>query len=180
MTIDWTVWGPPAAVLCAGIAVAILTVLRLRSEDRGVAVEGRTLDLTSTRDTMIEALRQLEVERPKMTAAEYEQERALLLARGARAIEALDQPATAPEIPAAAAVQAPPPAAASERSGLSPEWRGALAMLVVVLVIGGLWSLLSDEATPRREGANMTGNQDLAGTDDPKQSPEFIARKKST
>jgi Tfp pilus assembly protein PilF len=173
VTIDWAVWGPPAAVLCAGLAVAILTVVRLRSEDRGVAVEGRTIDLTSTRDAMLETLRQLEIERPKMTPAEYEHERSLLLARGARALEALDQPATTPEVPAPTAATAP----GAVRSGLSPEWRGALAMLVVVLVVVGLWSLLNREATPRREGANMTGNQDLAGAEDPKQSPEFVARK---
>ena len=32
MTIDWVVWGPPAAGLCAGLAVAILPVVRLRTE----------------------------------------------------------------------------------------------------------------------------------------------------
>ncbi len=179
MTIDWAVWGPPAAVLAAAVAFGVSSVVRLRSEDRSVTTEGRTIDLASTRDATIEALRQLEIERPKMERADYERERELLIGRGARALEALDVPASdVAEVPAAA--PAPTPAAPARPGGLSPEWKGALAMLAVVLVVGGLWQWLDRTAGPRREGANMTGNQDLAGASapqDPKQSPEYLARK---
>jgi len=179
VTLDWATWGAPAAVLAAAVAFAILTVVRLRSEDRSVTTEGRTIDLASTRDSAVEALRQLVLERPKMEPADYEREKDLLISRGARALEALDGPpsdtASAPQAAPPATPQAQPPA-----KGLSPEWKGALAMLAVVLVVGGLWQLLGRTATPRGEGANMTGNQDLAGASappDPKQSREYLARK---
>jgi tetratricopeptide (TPR) repeat protein len=179
VTIDWAVWGPPAAVLCAAVAFGVLSVVRLRSEDRSVTTEGRTIDLASTRDAAVQALRQLELERPKMDPADYERERELLIGRGARALEALDSPSEAAPAPAPAAAPRPTAAEPGAR-GLSPEWKGALAMLAVVLVAGGIWQLLDRTAEPRREGANMTGNQELGGASappDPKQSPEYLARK---
>ncbi|MCB9684840.1 MAG: tetratricopeptide repeat protein [Alphaproteobacteria bacterium] len=187
MDIDWGDWGPPLAVFVMGAVGAALTLSRQGSSSSAqVEAERRRNDLQSTRDEVVEALKNLELDQAKMDPAEYAAERERLLARGARAIEALETgtvggdapaPAPAPAPAAAPAAAAPPPAPA----GLAPEWKGALYALGAVALGWVLWTFAQDNSRDRG-GGSMTGS--LPGEDamqqqqqqDPTQTPQFKAR----
>lgn len=236
---DFTVMAPAAAVVVAGGVLALLASSRSRVTDASIDAEAAALDLQSTRDEVMAALRQLELDKHKLDPADYQAERQALLARGANALRALsgaaptppaaattaaltldslpDLPmpegtepvldhlrelldehgsarfraamvalakerpsavvpqllaeAPAPTAPAPTApVDAPaapasaPAAAAATPDGsstLSPEYKGALIMLALVAIVGTFVYYAQQGSVDRRDGAGMTGNQDL-------------------
>lgn len=150
-------WQLPAAILAAGLVAALALGATLRRADPSVAEQAKRADLVSTHASVVEALRHLDVEASKMTKEAYQQERAALLARGAAALEALEEPTQdlARETPVS---DAEPPRTPAPKPLLAPEWKGALSALAVVAVIGGMWWFAQDSATIRPEGGSMTGN----------------------
>lgn len=157
MTFEWADWGPPLAVLGIGLLLGLVAVLRLRSHDPGVSAEGREQDLVHAHRMAVEALKALELDRDKLDPADYAREHEALLARGAAALRELEAFRAG-----RAAVQAAHPAGpAPTRGGLAPEWRGALTALSVVGVLFLLVQFVQADTVPRRDGASMTGNQDL-------------------
>jgi len=61
---------------------------------------------------------------------------------------------------------APPP----EPGALAPQYQGALAVVAILALLGALWYVMQGDVVDRREGAGMTGNQDL-GTAAPGPAP---------
>ncbi|MEQ1507460.1 MAG: tetratricopeptide repeat protein [Myxococcota bacterium] len=178
MAIDMAVWGPPLAVVVAGAVIGIATVARMRSNpsDTTITDESRRNDLGATRDEVLEALKVLELDRDKLAPGEYEREREILLARGGKALAALEDPAA----PAFRPTRAPSPelpAAAAPAQGLAPEWKGALYALAAVALIAVLWQFATSNSVDRREGASMTGNQSLGGAPDAGEDPGADVRK---
>jgi len=160
----------PLGVLIAGIAVAYVYLSNTAGTDADASIEeeAREIDLGATRDEVVEALRQLEVEKPKMDPGQYEIERQQLLARGSKALRELDgaeeEEAEAAR-PASAGDESAPAAAASDSQGpmaiwnaLAPEWRGAISALTVVALIGGLLWMMQSDTRERREGDPITGS----------------------
>lgn len=98
----------------------------------------------------------------------------------AKAVAALStaQSAAAPAPTAPAPTPASPPPAKQE--GLAPQWIGAIYTAVGVAVVGGLLYFVQNDAQPRREGAGMTGNQELSSSQSPPASaePAFLAAAK--
>ncbi|MCB9677084.1 MAG: hypothetical protein H6737_18350 [Alphaproteobacteria bacterium] len=88
----------------------------------------------------------------------------------ARAVAALsDQRSAAPAPPSS---QAPPPPAAPrppavQKAAVAPAWQGAIYMLAGLALIGGLVYYANNQSVDRRDGASMTGNQDLGSQETP-------------
>lgn len=186
--VDWSIWGLPLVAMVTGAAFGYILVGRLGIRDATIAGETRRIDLESTHEDMVDALKLLELDRDKLAAAEYAAERKALLARGARALAALDgvnvegvemadpvppreEPPPTPAAPAGPAPTGSAPTGGGPLAGMSPEWRGALSMLVVVAVLFGLWQWASNQAQVRGDGKGMTGNQSLGGSRQPQQDP---------
>lgn len=158
----WAEWGPPLGVMIAAIAFGWLTISRSQSRaDPEVERQSRLLDLKSVHDEALQALKQLEFDKDKLPAEEYQQERERLMRRGARALEALDSPDLALQIlsgrdnPApdpAARPAAAIPAASGPLAGLSPEWRGALYTLAGVVLVFILWNFAGGYEKPKDPG----------------------------
>jgi tetratricopeptide (TPR) repeat protein len=171
--IDWAVWGLPLAAMVTGGVMGWFLVNRQVQRDASIAGETRRIDLESTHEDMLEALRLLDLDKDKMPAPEWKAERQALLSRGARALAALDGAspeevlATTAPAPREEAEAAPAPRGAAAAggggplAGMSPEWRGAFSMLAVLAVLFGLWQWATNQSQDRREGASMTGNQSL-------------------
>jgi tetratricopeptide (TPR) repeat protein len=185
VAIDWAVWGPPAAVLGIGAAAGyIMSQARLGSGDPAITAESRRLDLEATRDEVVEQLKQLEMDRDKLDPADYEREREALLARGSRALEALENPESSGARPAPRVHDRPgdPPQGGSGGTGtgapvaggggLAPEWKGALYALGIVGLLFVLWQLAAGMSRDRGNGS-MTGFDRGAGDgpDAPMQAP---------
>lgn len=178
-------WQIPAVVLVAGLLVGFLMLNNQTKGDDEIEAESRRIDLRSTRDEVIEALRQLEIEQGKMDPALYQAEREALLARGARAMAVLDGAVDGEEgAPVAQVAPASTPAttpAAQPAPGLAPEWRGALYATGAILLIGGFIYFAQQGSTERQKDMGMTGgeivNQDLPS--DPTADPQFLAQKQA-
>lgn len=187
---DPAVWGLPLTVMLIGIiGGVVVSILAFRAnERRTVEAEGRRLDLLRSRDTVVDAIRALDLERDKLSPEDYERERKALLAHGAQAMRALEEDPVSDdsnEILAAVEQQrealgderadlikglltgAPLPTAEStpapaeaRRAAISPQWQGALITLGVVGVLGALYLVLTGvEATNDRNGVNAAAAQ---------------------
>ncbi|HHO52110.1 MAG TPA: tetratricopeptide repeat protein [Deltaproteobacteria bacterium] len=182
-------WQIPAVVMVAGLLVGFLMLNQQTKGDEEIEAESRRIDLRSTRDEVIEALRQLELEQGKMDPALYASEREALLARGARAMAVLDgvtDEALAGGAPAAAggaggatasaggaggatasaggaggatASAGVPAPTRSTAPGLAPEWRGALYATGAILLIGGFVYFAQQGSTERQKDMGMTGGE---------------------
>ncbi|MBX2802884.1 MAG: tetratricopeptide repeat protein [Myxococcales bacterium] len=188
-------WYIPLAVLVAGLAAAYLMLNQQTEGDEQIEATSRRIDLQSTVDEMVEALKALEMEKGKMDPAEYQAERESLLARGSHAMAVLDgvdvDEEAAPEAAAEAALTGDAtqtPAAAAAPAGflasLSPEWRGALYALGAVAIIVALVYSARMGASDRQKDQGMTGgeivNQSLPGNGpDPAADPQFRAAKEA-
>lgn len=108
-------WGPPLLVLGLGGLGAALWMSNWRgsaSESDAISAEGHRNDLMARRHDAVRALRELEQEKGKMSDADYQRERAVLLARGAEALRELE---------------AVSPGAAAGPLGLAPQTMAVLA-----------------------------------------------------
>jgi cytochrome c-type biogenesis protein CcmH len=152
-SIDWNAWGPALSVIVAGLSLGLLFGRSGSGASR--AQDTVEADLRQERTNAVESLKRLEAEKDKFSDEDYQSERTALLTRGANALRALDEMAPTP-------TPAPKAAAAG---GLAPEWRGALAVLCVVLCVGVFWSIASNEAVDRPRGGSMTGGNASAMAD---------------
>ncbi len=146
-------WQVPAAVLMAGLLAGFLLLSRQKQTDERIEQESRRIDLASTHDEVLEALKQLETEQAKMDPAEYKAEREALLARGARAMAVLDG-ADDPAHPAspAAAYGAPAPLEAHADSSQAT-FLGILLMAGGVLAIAfGLYGASQTDSSSAAKG----------------------------
>jgi tetratricopeptide (TPR) repeat protein len=154
----WAEWGPPITVLVAAIAFGWISVVRMRpGTDPSIERDSRRLDLESAKEEAIAALKQLELDKDKLPADEYERERERLLHRGARALEALENPGldqygTSTRLPREIPPQIPRPEGGRPQGGLAPEWRGALYMLGALLLLFVLYNMAGNFTKPKDEG----------------------------
>ena len=75
MTFDWAEWGPPLAVLVVGLIGGAFLVARSRlqaGEQAAITREGARMDLEKRHETVVEALRALELEKDKLTPDDYQ------------------------------------------------------------------------------------------------------------
>ncbi len=175
-------WGAPFVVVNLGLASALWLAGRLpvaSAEIHAVARSGRRRDLELSRALVVDQLRQLEIERPKLSDGDYAQEREALLAVGARALEALERAPTGdagePDVSALVdrlralrdEVGAPAWALALRQldarvappvSGAGWVWAAAAAAILAALAFSA-----SEQATERVAGAPMTGGDGMAG-----------------
>lgn len=158
-------WYVPLGVVIIGMVVGFVLISRQTEADARIDEEAREIDLGATRDEVVEALRQLEVEKSKMDPGQYETERQQLLARGAKAMRELDDEAPEDDgvvAPKAAAASSAEPTPAEGPLGiwnaLAPEWRGAITALTVVAVIAGFIFMAQNDSRVRREGESITGS----------------------
>lgn len=154
MTFEWSDWGLPLGVFALGLLIGLVAVLRLRHRDAAVEAEGREQDLLQAHRAAVEALKALELDREKLDPTDYAREHEALLARGAAALREL-------EAFRAGRTSAPPPVQPPPPRGMAPEWKGALTALSVVAVLFVLVQFVRADTVPRRDGASMTGRQDL-------------------
>lgn len=140
-SIDWAVWGPPLLVLLVGVAAGL--VFALRGGERLPARSARD-DLLARKQVLLESLRELDADHPKLDEADYLARKQALVTEAAEVLRQLDAP------------EAPPVLTPSARRG-SPL---AVALsLVVFFTLAGV--LLQRAIVPRTEGGSMTGNQDI-------------------
>jgi tetratricopeptide (TPR) repeat protein len=157
----WAEWGPPITVLVAAIAFGWISVVRMRpGTDPSIERESRRLDLESAKQEAITALKQLELDKDKLPPDEYERERERLLHRGARALEALENPEVASRLPPEprGMPEVTRPAGGSPGGGLAPEWRGALYTLGAIVLLFILYNMAGNFTKPKDQGP-MAGQQ---------------------
>lgn len=157
MAFDWNVWAYPIGALGIGGVVGSLFLLRGRSAPSADAVK---TNLQARQHAAVEALRELELEREKLSPVDYEAQKKAILADGAAAMRELDGAAPAPAT-GAAPVRAPQPERAS--GGLAPEWKGALYATGVYAIIGLLVYSAGDIAQPRGDGGMNGGPGGMGG-----------------
>ena len=87
------VWILPAVLLAVGLVAGVILAISLRPGERELATasaELTRLDLEKRRDTVIEAIRALDLERDKLSPEDYEREKRALLGHGAQTLRALE------------------------------------------------------------------------------------------
>ncbi len=136
---DWETWGLPLIILSAGLSVGIFLATRTRDTDASDRPEE---DHTARKEALLEQIRELDADREKMDAAEYERRRDALIDDAAAAQRALARPA---------------PAAAAARGPISLSRTGGWAALTLVFFVA-LGVLINQYAAPRADGGSMTGN----------------------
>lgn len=172
-------------VLVGNVAAQVLG--QQPDEAARIVSEGRKQDLTDSHRTVVELLRNLEAERSKLSAEDYEAERSKLLAVGASALRELEGDVAENDGPRTAVAdsllgqlqalrKADPEgfARAIDQLGLKPadtisgEWRGAgwtVALFGVCALL--VWGA-SDGSHTRRAGEGMTGGD---GAGEPAAAP---------
>lgn len=182
MNLEWADWGPPLVVFGLGLLFGLLAVMRLRTRsDAQAAAEGREQDLVQAHRAALDALKALELDREKLDPNDYSREHEALLQRGAAALRELEAFRTGQDPAAAHSAEAPVGAspsggAAPAARGMAPEWKGALTALSVVGVLFLIFQFVQADTVPRREGASMTGNQDLGAPPPSASTPWVEAR----
>ncbi len=193
-------WLIPAVILLAGAILGLLMGFDPGSEAerKAVSLQGKRKDLESQRDVVVNALKQLELEKDKLTQAAYDAERAKLVKWGADVLRALDtdgvpeqEDTLARELGLSsdflAALEKERSriggdllrasladhlgmAAQSRRSGgMAPEWRGALWTLLGVGAAATLIFVIAQSSQPRIGDNPITGKQNPAGAQPPGQ-----------
>ncbi len=81
------------------------------------------------------------------------------------------------------------PPARNDPPAISPVWQGAIYTIAAAALIGGLVYYASNQSVDRRDGASMTGNQDLGPSESPPANqagaaqmggePPFIAKQRA-
>lgn len=155
-------WLPSVLVLSVAVAVGVFLVWHFTRRGRpaapvapGPPVEER--DLLAKRDALLAQLRELLDTASKRNPDQLARERYALELQAAGVLRELDQagataqaePATADGATAASAEPAP--------AG-NPALRGFLWATGSMVLVGGLFYLVSQQATARPEGASVTGN----------------------
>jgi hypothetical protein len=179
----WAFLVANAGVLAGNLAMATLPASPTQRPTSS-SPRVRRQDLLDSHATIVELLRNLEVERPKLDPADYERQREALVAVGASALRELETgisptggPPMAAESPFASLVarlraerEADPAAfqAALEQlgvqtnAGTSGEWRGAGYTVALILLAGLLFWMAGEGSRPRGANDTMTGG-DVTG-----------------
>jgi len=139
----------PLVVLCVGLASGLVMVILTRGGGR----QDRRAELRAKKDSLIDQLRSLRANRPKLDAAEFQRRWDQLLDEAARALRDMEQSQENPEIGGV-------PVDGAQRSRFS--WATVLLGLGFFAVLG---AGLSQYAVPRLEGGSLTGT-DLSGAMD--------------
>lgn len=85
---DWNSWGPPLIATTIGLASGFALVFNAR---RGDARDERAQTLRAHKAGLMDRLRELELERPKLPASTYEEERRALVAQAAATLRELEE-----------------------------------------------------------------------------------------
>ncbi len=150
MSFDWNTWGPPLVVLLIGLVVGLLVASRIQGEGGGAGRAERESALKARKDSVVQALRELDSHAERLGEAEYQRQRALLLEQGVQVLEALEQ---APE--------APGPTRSQERGrSTAPYWlAGALGFAALAFV------LVQGAETPRPDDMAESGMETRISVD---------------
>ena len=136
---DWDVWGPPLIVLGASSVVATIIVVSMKGEE---TASGREAELMARKDQLMEALRELDADKPKMSEDAYFEQRENYLAEAAEVLAALDGQEDTTVEPI------------SPMTVSNQVWMYVVGTLLFFGLVG---KLIVDYSAPRREGGVMTG-----------------------
>lgn len=155
-------WLPSLLVLSVAVAVGVFLVWHFTRRGRpaapvapGPPVEER--DLLAKRDALLAQLRELLDTASKRDSEQLARERYALELKTAGVLRDLDQPPATAQAEPAAADEAPAAQAEPAPAG-NPALRGFLWATGSMALVGGLFYLVSQQATARPEGASVTGN----------------------
>ena len=136
---DWEVWGPPLVVLGVSSIVAIGIVLSMKSDQ---TTTGREAELVARKDQLLEALRELDADQPKMSGAAYQEQREVYLSEASQVLAALDGVSDT-------SVEPKEPLKVSKQV-----WAYVIGSLAFFGLLG---TLIVEYSAPRKEGGIMTG-----------------------
>ncbi len=148
---NWEIWGPPLGVLGLSVVAGVLFLLKtlkvtpVQTQNVGES-QG---DLQALKAQLLEALRELDADRQKMSEEEWSSRREVLLQEAEEVLQAMETQASD--------IDAVGEAAESQNQNELPAkvvW-GYLVISVVFFAILGV--LLGQYARPRAEGEIMTG-----------------------
>ena len=140
---DWETWGPPLVVFGVSSVVALGFVFMIKGEEQD-ANEARVAELNAKKDQLMEAIRELDADKSKMSDAAYLEQREQLLSEAGQVMAALDGDVKTEMEP-----QAP-------QQVSSQMWLYVLGSLAFFLLLG---KLIVDYSAPRQEGGVMTGGE---------------------
>ncbi len=139
---NWSVWGAPIAVLCAGVIVGLVIAIR----STGTSRRDPQAEAMAKKESLVEQLRTLRTDRAKLSQAQFEANWNRLLDAAATAL----RDAETPPLPE----PTPTPIDAKSQSS----WGKRLAWVMVsVAFFVGLGALLKMSTDKRVEGGSMTG-----------------------
>ncbi len=140
---DWETWGPPLVVLGVSSLVAFGMVAMLKSEEQATS-NAREAELTAKKDQLMEALRELDADKAKMSDDAYTEQREQLLSEASEVMAALDGNLDTTVEPIA-------PSQVSNQL-----WLYVIGSLAFFTLLG---KLVVDYSAPRQEGGVMTGGE---------------------
>ena len=140
---DWETWGPPLVVFGVSSVVALGFVFMIKGEEQD-ANEARVAELNAKKDQLMEAIRELDADKSKMSDAAYLEQREQLLSEAGQVMAALDGDVKTEMEP-----QAP-------QQVSSQMWLYVLGSLAFFMLLG---KLIVDYSAPRQEGGVMTGGE---------------------
>ncbi len=142
---DWETWGPPLVVLGVSSVIAAGFVLMVKGEDDPLRTgDARQSELEAKKDQLMEALRELDADKSKLSESSYQTQREELLSQASQVMAALDGNVETSVEPVA-------PMKVSNQV-----WFYVLGSLAFFLLLG---KLIVDYSAPRQEGGVMTGGQ---------------------
>ena len=144
---DWDMWGPPLVVLGVSSVVAFGIVAMMKGEEQEAGTQqadARRAELEAKKDQLMEALRELDADRSKLSEDSYTAQRESLLSEASQVMAALDgkmDTTVEPKAPMQVSSQA---------------WMYVLGTLAFFGLLG---KLIVDYSAPRQEGGVMTGGE---------------------
>ena len=148
---NWEIWGPPFAVLGASVVAGVLFLWGTpkRPKPNEKHKHSSLAELQALKAQLMEALRELEADRQKMTEVQWLSRREVLLQETEQVLKALDAEATGLE-----GVVGDEEIQSNNEKPQKIIW-GYLVVSVVFFAILGV--LLGQYARPRADGEIMTG-----------------------
>lgn len=138
---DWQTWGPPLGVLAISGVVGFVLNLQMKRASSALYEQGHKAELHAAKQQTMDALRELELDKEKLSAGEYAQQKELLVQKASDILAKIDS---------------------NEVQPMKQE-SSSVSLSVWYYVIGGLafFSLLAvlinKYSAPRTDGQVMTG-----------------------